>query len=330
MTTSFPLALLLRCAVVTACIVRMFTPHLVLAEDDSRSEHGNSLPLFDPIVDAPVIRADEARDRIRPDELVLGVVAGGEARAYPINMLTGPRREIINDTLGGDPIAATWCNLCHDAVVYRRKTGGRVLTFCVSGTLWKSNLVMMDVETDSQWVNITGRAIKGEMKDAELESIPSDILTWKAWLEDHPDTTVLNLSRTSHDFQAGIYYKGGYELDDFCLGATVAGEACHVSFATMARSPVLNFEFNGEPLLFVFDLENASAQLYSRRLDGRLLRFERRGRTLWGGGSSWNLRTGQAVAGPLRGNRLTPVTGIRAFTRKWLEFHPDSREVLDR
>ena len=42
------------------------------------------------------------------NELVLGVVIGHQARAYPINMLTGPSREIFNDELGGQAIAATW------------------------------------------------------------------------------------------------------------------------------------------------------------------------------------------------------------------------------
>ena len=40
--------------------------------------------------------------------LVLGVTVGEESRAYPINMLTGPSREILNDALGGRAIAATW------------------------------------------------------------------------------------------------------------------------------------------------------------------------------------------------------------------------------
>jgi hypothetical protein len=39
---------------------------------------------------------------------VLGVSIGDQSRAYPINMLTGPRREIINDELAGHAIAATW------------------------------------------------------------------------------------------------------------------------------------------------------------------------------------------------------------------------------
>ena len=60
------------------------------------------------IVDAPVLPADQVEDQVSANELVLGVVVGGKARAYPINMLTGPSREIINDHLGNRAIAATW------------------------------------------------------------------------------------------------------------------------------------------------------------------------------------------------------------------------------
>lgn len=65
-------------------------------------------PPFDPITDPPVVKAAEAADHVRGPELVLGVVVGDEARAYPINQLTNPTREIINDTLGDRSIAATW------------------------------------------------------------------------------------------------------------------------------------------------------------------------------------------------------------------------------
>ena len=63
---------------------------------------------FPAITEFPVISAEQAKRKINDAELVLGVVVGNEARAYPINMLTGPRREILNDKLGGKAIAATW------------------------------------------------------------------------------------------------------------------------------------------------------------------------------------------------------------------------------
>ncbi len=62
----------------------------------------------EPITDFPVISANEVSDEVHDNEIVLGVVVGGEARAYPINVLTGPQREIINEQLGGRAIAATW------------------------------------------------------------------------------------------------------------------------------------------------------------------------------------------------------------------------------
>ncbi len=61
-----------------------------------------------PIADIPLKRAGELAGEVTDDELVLGVEIGGEARAYPINQLHWPMREVFNDTLGGRAIAATW------------------------------------------------------------------------------------------------------------------------------------------------------------------------------------------------------------------------------
>lgn len=61
-----------------------------------------------PIKDAPFIKADEVAGQVSDNELVLGIEIKGQARAYPINMLCGPSREIINDHVGNLAIAATW------------------------------------------------------------------------------------------------------------------------------------------------------------------------------------------------------------------------------
>ena len=48
-------------------------------------------------------KADETYDS---DELVLGVEIDGDARAYSVPLLS--RHEIVNDVVGGKPIAVTW------------------------------------------------------------------------------------------------------------------------------------------------------------------------------------------------------------------------------
>ena len=66
------------------------------------------------VPEAPVVQGfsfltvDEAADRLQDDELVMGLVVNGESRAYPVNMMHGPQREIFNDEVGGRAIAATW------------------------------------------------------------------------------------------------------------------------------------------------------------------------------------------------------------------------------
>ena len=66
------------------------------------------VPAFEAITEAPIASVEEAGKWVEDPELVLGVVVNGAARAYPINQLTKPTREIINDTLGDRSIAATW------------------------------------------------------------------------------------------------------------------------------------------------------------------------------------------------------------------------------
>ncbi len=79
-------------------------------QDDSGFDPAPAAPQQDPITKFPILDVGDPTldDQIQPDELVLGVVIDGNARAYPINMLTGPQREILNDELAGHAIAATW------------------------------------------------------------------------------------------------------------------------------------------------------------------------------------------------------------------------------
>ena len=60
-----------------------------------------------PAIDNPTfLSAEEADSFYDPDELVMGVEFGSEARAYSVPFLS--RHEIVNDTVSGVKIAVTW------------------------------------------------------------------------------------------------------------------------------------------------------------------------------------------------------------------------------
>jgi hypothetical protein len=68
-----------------------------------------------------------------------------------------------------------------------------------------------------------------------------------------------------------------------------------------------------------------AAAAFSRRVDGRPLTFHTRGGRVTDQqtGSSWD-QFGRAVAGPLTGSRLAPVTAMDSFWFDWAAFHPDT------
>ncbi len=60
-----------------------------------------------PSVDNPeFLDASEASAQIGQQDLVIGVSLNGEHKAYPTAFLSS--REIVNDTIGGVPVAVTW------------------------------------------------------------------------------------------------------------------------------------------------------------------------------------------------------------------------------
>ena len=126
-----------------------------------------------------------------PNDRVVGVVIGDEARAYPLRILQW--HEIVNDRVAGEPIAATYSPLCDAVVVFSRRLRDRVLRFGHSGLLYQSNLVMYDrrARVPSLWSQLVGRAIAGPEAGTRLTRLPFSLTTWAAWRAEHPQTTVL-------------------------------------------------------------------------------------------------------------------------------------------
>ncbi|GEM_PF-215971 len=135
---------------------------------------------------------------------VIGAVINGQPHAWPLSMLNA--HEIVNDTVGGIPVAATYSPLCDTAIVFDRRIGDRAMKFEVSGLLSDSNLVFYDkseegsseqtATTDerrpSLFLQLARKPVAGPLaKGATIEMFPDVcITTWADWLKTHPDTTV--------------------------------------------------------------------------------------------------------------------------------------------
>jgi hypothetical protein len=206
--------------------------------------------------------------------------------------------------------------------VYATRVGDRDLTFVVSGMLWQRSLVMMDLQTRSLWSHLLGTAMRGPLKGQQLEMLPSVMTDWETWHQQHPNTSVLNLSRTSR------HYKRDFLQDPsrFVIGTAAGSSARAWPLDQLVHQPVVNDQFDGEPILIVFMQENATALAYDRRIDGRTLTFRSTEGKLLDEqtGTQWDPSSGKAIAGPLKGDSLTRRIGVMSYRRAWQDFHPES------
>ncbi|MCP4807924.1 MAG: DUF3179 domain-containing protein, partial [Proteobacteria bacterium] len=131
-------------------------------------------------------------DFMSDEEPVIVLEHNGESRIYSTWFLDG--HEVVNDEVGGDALAVTWCPLVQAGVVYGREApDGEELTFQASGRLWRDALVMYDKETKSLWTQHDGRALVGASHDAgvQLPQVPSARSTWAEAKVRYPDALVL-------------------------------------------------------------------------------------------------------------------------------------------
>ena len=157
-------------------------PHLASQFPQTDFEQ-RSVPLSDfmigqvkdgiPSIDEPEfvsVGAVAAAGPLGPQEPVIAVELNGELKGYPLQILMW--HEIVNDVVGGIPVAVTYCPLCNSSVVFKREVDGQVLDFGTTGMLRNSDLVMYDRQTESWWQQFLGEAIVGEMTGTMLEMVP--------------------------------------------------------------------------------------------------------------------------------------------------------------
>ncbi len=143
-----------------------------------------------PAIDTPRFApAGSLAGTIAPGAPVITLVHGGQARAYPLSILLW--HEIVNDRVGGTPVAVTYCPLCNAALVFDRRQGEDVLSFGTTGKLLHSDLVMYDRQSESWWQQFTGEAIAGARAGERLRLLPSRIESFDRFLRAFPQGEVL-------------------------------------------------------------------------------------------------------------------------------------------
>lgn len=274
------------------------------------------------------------------DEEVVGIVVDGEARAYPLKMLSS--HEVVNDRFDGRPITVTYCPLCGSSVAYERNTTidgtEHTLDFTASGYLYKQDLVMWDPQTGTLWNQILAQAIgtlrEGDVgadhPDVELPTVPSTITTWDDWRSEHPESPMLQPVRGSYRDP----YEGYYES---CRIGVSGGSQCDVD-GLHPKAQIVGIDDDGTVKAWVVPGIHTAGGVVVDEVDGRHLvvsgtggptvydagdrRFEKDGnRWVDQDGQEWDLERGVRADG---GAELVEIPAVVSFWFAWQEMHPDT------
>jgi hypothetical protein len=311
-----------------------------------------------PSIDDPrFVSPEAAANWIAPQEPVLLVSHEGDARGYPLQILIF--HEIVNDIIGGTPVAVTFCPLCYSAIAFDRRVEGEAVEFGVSGLLRMSDLVMYDRKTESLWQQFTGRAIVGTLTGTQLDRLPAQIVSFQAFRETYPDAQVLS-RETGFDRPYGRNPYAGYEDVDtppFAVSNATDGRLPPMSKViaipdendplaiphAVSRSRGVIETTVGKRSVVIFHSGSTVSVMDARDIresgiDGtvgvfepvigdRRLSFEQTGdghivdRET---GTRWST-TGRGLDGPLSGRQLPRVEHGSYFAFAWLSFRPSTR-----
>ena len=148
------------------------------------------LPLNNP----DVVTVSKA-DHMFPDDIVVGLVIDGHARAYPWWILEN--YHVVNDTLPSrDPGYVALCEKCSGAAAFHPtidQLPQRPLIFQISG-VGMGTFEITDVQTLSTWHPFTGRAIESPLTDTKLTRIPVVLERWSQCQKNHPDGDIVYAS----------------------------------------------------------------------------------------------------------------------------------------
>lgn len=280
--------------------------------------------------DAPVFAA-ASEVPVDSDDKVLAVRIGDEAHAYPIR--TMGYHHVVNDVVGGVPLAATYCTLCHTGLVWDRRMDGKVLRFRLAG-INNGNALVKDEQTGTIWQQSTGEGIFGPLKGRHLNVIHSDELTFALWRKEQPEGKVLKPNvqyepeYDAKDWDTRIVRRplvvdtraSGIEGHVLMLGVEAGGKAKAFPMQTLLTAKVVQDTVGGVPVVVLVGPDGASVRVFELAVGMTMVRD---GDAVMDAEtkSAWNFQ-GCATSGPLTGRCLKGVESHKDFWFDWMNHHP--------
>lgn len=315
------------------------------------------------------IRPDVPRDAIPPldspnydsitaarwndDDWMLVFEHNGDVRAYPVNIMNW--HEIINETIGGLAVLVSYCPLCRSGLVFDRHLSeakvpaqaqgvlpdDTIIEFGNTGSLYESDMVMYDRQSESQWFQVGGEALIGSLHGVKLKRLPSTMMPWAQFKTLYPNGRVLSRDtgyRATRDYDHDIFERYSQNPDNLYFYVSkvdprLPAKTRVLGLSGQQQSKAYNLErlddgvypdqLDEQPV--VLFVEDGAGMAFDPGVDERQLTFvyedgrfkDEQTQSTWG-------FTGTAEAGELKGKSLRPLVQSNLYWFSWAIHEPDT------
>jgi hypothetical protein len=282
--------------------------------------------------------ANAIGNKVPESFVVIGVISEGVAKAYPVDYLAYHHK--VQDNVGHLPVLVTYCSMCRTGRVYSPVINGARQNFRLVGAR-HYNAIIEDESTKTWWYQATGKAAVGELKGTQLQELPYEQSTLRAWLSKHPGSLVLqpdqhylsdysdlkNYDRIqSIDKDSTLKNKDSLIRRSWMVGVIINGQAKAYDWRRLFKKHLLNDQVNKTPVLLTIEGDSLTYHAFNTFVGGKNLHFklDTAGRlTDQETASVWDW-DGLSTSGTLKGNQLGKIQAYQEYWHSWKHFHPNT------
>ncbi|MFN8431649.1 MAG: DUF3179 domain-containing (seleno)protein [Spirosomataceae bacterium] len=278
-----------------------------------------------------VLMKDTKSNKIKNDKLIVGIVVGNEARAYPIQLI-GYHHQVM-DTIAGKPVMVTYCTVCRTARVFEPKVNGKYETFRLVG-MDHFNAMFEDKTTKSWWRQANGEALAGKLKGVMLPEIYSRQMSLAKWLALYPDSKILQAdSNFKASYEKLKKYDSGKGSSDltktdslswkdksWVVGVKSGKAAKAFDWNRLKRERIINDKVGHQPIVLVLASDNKSFVAFERESFSQ--KFTLKNDSLYLGKTSYNFNGISNNSSP----GLKKAKAYQEFWHSWETFYPETEK----
>ena len=292
-----------------------------------------------PSIDDPNFDAGASVNFLDDDELVIGIVRNGNAKAYPHSILDW--HEIVNDGISDIKYGLTYCPLTGTGVAWDRNINGELTTFGVSGKLYNTNLMPYDRASDSYWSQLRLDCVSGELVGSQISTFNVIETSWATWKTAYPNTTVLNtdtgFDRNYNDYPYGDYRTNNSNIlfplsnndsrlpaKERVLGLIESDTKKVYSIELFENGSVIEDQIDGNNIIVIGSKENNFIVAFKNKGLTNLMYLSDQLPVI-AEDSEGNRITlsGEVVSGPLMGSKLEPQNAFMGYFFAFGTFYKD-------